>query len=82
LKPEEDPIEGLKRILDEKLAPPGEEDKRDWNVGELLAVWWRPGFETIMVRTHNKSLDNMAQLKYFFLFHGFSHCCSIRTFQL
>lgn len=51
LKPGEDEIDGLKRQLNQKLAPMGADlsGGGDWEVGELLAVWWRPNFETYMV---------------------------------
>ncbi len=52
LRPEDDEIEGFKRRLDERLAPVGSlgegETARDWNVGDCLAQWWRPNFETFM----------------------------------
>jgi hypothetical protein len=57
LKPGEDELEGLKRALNQKLAPSGEQSAAsgsesglgDWEIGELLSVWWRPNFETYMV---------------------------------
>ena len=57
LKPGEDEIEGLKRRLDERLAPPsasrqfnpGQSVDNDWEIGDCLAQWWRPNFETFMV---------------------------------
>jgi cleavage and polyadenylation specificity factor subunit 5 len=57
LKPGEDEIEGLKRRLDERLAPPAESRQfnashgvdNDWEIGDCLAQWWRPNFETFMV---------------------------------
>ncbi|PAV14920.1 cleavage and polyadenylation specific factor 5 [Pyrrhoderma noxium] len=56
LKPGEDEIEGLKRRLDERLAPPSESRQfnpgqsvdNDWEIGDCLAQWWRPNFETFM----------------------------------
>ena len=58
LKPGEDEIEGLKRRLDERLAPPTDSRQfnashgvdNDWEIGDCLAQWWRPNFETFMVR--------------------------------
>jgi len=58
LKPGEDEIDGLKRRLDERLAPPSESRQfnsthgvdNDWEIGDCLAQWWRPNFETFMVR--------------------------------
>ena len=58
LKPGEDEIEGLKKRLDERLAPPTDSRQfnashgvdNDWEIGDCLAQWWRPNFETFMVR--------------------------------
>ena len=57
LKPGEDEIDGLKRRLDERLAPPSLNQfdqvthgiNNDWEIGDCLAQWWRPNFETFMV---------------------------------
>lgn len=59
LKPGEDDISGLKRKMDERLAPPVESKQfdashgidNDWEIGDCLAQWWRPNFETFMVRS-------------------------------
>ncbi|KAG8215733.1 nucleotide hydrolase-domain-containing protein [Butyriboletus roseoflavus] len=56
LKPGEDDIDGLKRRLDERLAPPSESKQfnashgvdNEWEIGDCLAQWWRPNFETFM----------------------------------
>ncbi|KAF5319324.1 hypothetical protein D9619_008653 [Psilocybe cf. subviscida] len=56
LKPGEDEIDGLKRRLDERLAPPPGSQfdqaahgvNNDWEIGDCLAQWWRPNFETFM----------------------------------
>lgn len=58
LKPGEDEIEGLKRRLDERLAPPSESRQfnashgidNDWEIGDCLSQWTRPNFETFMAR--------------------------------
>ena len=58
LKPGEDEIEGLKKRLDERLAPPTDSRQfnsshgvdNEWEIGDCLAQWWRPNFETFMVR--------------------------------
>lgn len=58
LKPGEDELDGLKRRLDERLAPPSDSRQfnashgidNDWEIGDCLAQWWRPNFETFMVR--------------------------------
>jgi len=59
LKPGEDEIDGLKRRLDERLAPPTDSRQfnashgvnNEWEIGDCLAQWWRPNFETFMVRS-------------------------------
>lgn len=52
LRPEDDELGGFKTRLDERLAPVGRlgegEEAGDWEVGECLAQWWRPNFETFM----------------------------------
>ncbi|KAG8692069.1 hypothetical protein FRC08_010032 [Ceratobasidium sp. 394] len=53
LKPGEDDSDGLKARLDERLAPlPGSAQHLgqdgDWEIGDCLAQWWRPNFETFM----------------------------------
>lgn len=53
LAPEDDEIEGFKRRLNERLAPAlgsqlSEGDDGDWIVGDTLAQWWRPNYETFM----------------------------------
>lgn len=61
LKPGEDDIDGLKRRLDERLAPPVESKQfnashgvdNEWEIGDCLAQWWRPNFETFMVRSYS-----------------------------
>ena len=57
LKPGEDEIDGLKRRLDDRLAPPTDSRQfnsshgvdNEWEIGDCLAQWWRPNFETFMV---------------------------------
>ena len=49
----DDEIEGFKGRLNERLAPvgsqfSGEGVNEDWEVGDALAQWWRPNFETFM----------------------------------
>ncbi|EEP79148.1 hypothetical protein UREG_03994 [Uncinocarpus reesii 1704] len=46
-------VEGFKARLNERLAPvgsqfTGEGVNEDWEVGDTLAQWWRPNFETFM----------------------------------
>ncbi|EKX42304.1 hypothetical protein GUITHDRAFT_88112 [Guillardia theta CCMP2712] len=48
LRPGETEEDGLKRKLINKLAPPDfkEEEPLPWEVGEELATWWRPNFDS------------------------------------
>uniref|UniRef100_A0A0D3G1W0 DNA mismatch repair protein MSH3 n=1 Tax=Oryza barthii TaxID=65489 RepID=A0A0D3G1W0_9ORYZ len=48
LKPGENEIEGLKRKLCSKLAVNSPSFPPNWQVGECVAVWWRPNFETVI----------------------------------
>jgi len=48
LKPGEGETEGLKRKLSSKLAPTIAAYRPTWDVGELLCMWWRPNFETVL----------------------------------
>ncbi|PYI28074.1 cleavage and polyadenylation specific factor 5 [Aspergillus indologenus CBS 114.80] len=50
---EDDEVEGFKKRLNERLAPvgsqfSGEGVNEDWEIGDTLAQWWRPNFETFM----------------------------------
>lgn len=58
LRPGEEEVQGLKNRLDERLAPPQGSAfqfteqhgiDNDWEIGDCLAQWWRPNFETFMV---------------------------------
>lgn len=70
MKPGEDEIEGLKRRLDDRLAPPAESRQfntshgmdNDWEIGDCLAQWWRPNFETFMVRVFFSSTVSAAHV--------------------
>jgi cleavage and polyadenylation specificity factor subunit 5 len=53
LRAEDDEVEGFKARLNERLAPvgtqfTGEGVNDEWQVGDTLAQWWRPNFETFM----------------------------------
>jgi len=49
LRPGESELDGLKRKLDSKLAPADEFTERpQWEVADLVSIWWRPNFETLM----------------------------------
>ncbi|XP_048619087.1 pre-mRNA cleavage factor Im 25 kDa subunit 2 isoform X1 [Brassica napus] len=41
-------VEGLKRKLTSKLGGNSAGIVPDWKVGECVATWWRPNFETMM----------------------------------
>ncbi|EEH05210.1 cleavage and polyadenylation specific factor 5 [Histoplasma capsulatum G186AR] len=50
---DDDEVEGFKTRLNERLAPvgsqfSGEGVNDDWEIGDTLAQWWRPNFETFM----------------------------------
>lgn len=49
----DDEVDGFKHRLNERLAPvgsqfSGEGVNEDWEIGDTLAQWWRPNFETFM----------------------------------
>lgn len=53
LQAEDDEVEGFKLRLNERLAPvgtqfSGEGVNDEWQIGDTLAQWWRPNFETFM----------------------------------
>ncbi|KAI4171615.1 MAG: hypothetical protein LQ343_004093 [Gyalolechia ehrenbergii] len=53
LRAEDEEIEGFKLRLNERLAPvgsqfSGEGVNDEWQIGDTLAQWWRPNFETFM----------------------------------
>ena len=64
LRPAEEETSGLARRLDEQLAPVEDDPNSfgpsgisagsggDWEIGDCLAQWWRPSFETFMVSSH------------------------------
>jgi cleavage and polyadenylation specificity factor subunit 5 len=58
LKPGEDEIEGLKLRLHQQLSPQGQYDANEWEIGELISVWWRPNYETFMASCQRISLTS------------------------
>lgn len=53
LQANDDEIDGFKHRLNERLAPVGTQFSGDavndeWQIGDALAQWWRPNFETFM----------------------------------
>ncbi|KAJ3300630.1 hypothetical protein HK104_009287 [Borealophlyctis nickersoniae] len=70
LKPGEDDVEGLKLRLNQKLAPMGlDPSGGDWEIGELLAVWWRPNFETYMYPYVPAHITKPKEMKKIYLVH-------------
>lgn len=52
LKPGEEEVQGLKDRLNHILAPldeRGNPTEGEWEIGDCIAQWWRPNFETFMV---------------------------------
>eukprot|EP00735_Rhodelphis_limneticus_P014683 TRINITY_DN8753_c0_g1::TRINITY_DN8753_c0_g1_i1::g.23941::m.23941 TRINITY_DN8753_c0_g1::TRINITY_DN8753_c0_g1_i1::g.23941 ORF type:complete len:225 (+),score=1.31,sp/Q8GXS3/CFIS2_ARATH/55.90/2e-74,NUDIX_2/PF13869.1/1.1e-73,NUDIX/PF00293.23/0.0054 TRINITY_DN8753_c0_g1_i1:65-739(+) len=47
LKPDECDSDGLRRKLADLLSP-ASSGKQDWEIGEVLSVWWRPNYENMM----------------------------------
>lgn len=41
----EDPVDGLKRLLNETLGKPDAPTQTNWNIEEVIGTWWRPNFE-------------------------------------
>ena len=53
LQASDDEISGFKQRLNERLAPSGNQFtgngvNDEWQIGDTLAQWWRPNFETFM----------------------------------
>ncbi|KAK4391832.1 Pre-cleavage factor Im subunit [Sesamum angolense] len=48
LRPGESDIQCLKRKLSSKLSAGEDGRGPEWEIGECLGVWWRPGFETLL----------------------------------
>ncbi|KAG6330147.1 hypothetical protein ID866_8942 [Astraeus odoratus] len=77
LKPGEDDVEGLKRRLDERLAPPPESKQfnashgvdNEWEIGDCLAQWWRPNFETFMYPFIPAHITKPKECKKLFFVH-------------
>ena len=54
LPPSAEEIPGFKQRLNDRLAPIGSQfsgegvNEGEWEIGDTLAQWWRPNFETFM----------------------------------
>ncbi|KXS17206.1 cleavage and polyadenylation specific factor 5 [Gonapodya prolifera JEL478] len=69
LNPGEDEIQGLKVRLSQMLSPPGSNDHHEWEIGELIGVWWRPNFETFMYPYVPAHITHPKEQKKLFLVH-------------
>jgi cleavage and polyadenylation specificity factor subunit 5 len=71
LLPEDDEIDGFKKRLNERLAPtnPTSEEDTDWEVGDVLAQWFRPGFETFLYPFLPAHVSRPKELKKLYLIH-------------
>ncbi|CAF0740335.1 unnamed protein product [Brachionus calyciflorus] len=45
LNPNEDPVEGLKRLLNETLGKSDGSSQNNWVIEDTIGNWWRPNFE-------------------------------------
>nr|CAN74801.1 hypothetical protein VITISV_006288 [Vitis vinifera] len=62
-------IEGLKRKLSSKLAANSLALQPDWQIGECVAIWWRPNFETIMYPYCPPHITKPKECKKLFIVH-------------
>ncbi|KAJ8554449.1 hypothetical protein K7X08_025127 [Anisodus acutangulus] len=69
LKPGENEIEGLKRKLCSKLAANSPGLQPNWQIGECVAIWWRPNFETIMYPYCPPHITKPKECKKLFVVH-------------
>lgn len=72
LKQGEDEIEGLKLRLSHKLSPATQDPQmptKEWEIGQLLATWWRPNFETFMYPYLPPHITNPKEMKRMYLVH-------------
>ncbi|KAK4385002.1 Pre-cleavage factor Im subunit [Sesamum angolense] len=73
LKPGENEIEGLKRKLSSKLAANSPSLQPEWQIGECVATWWRPNFETTMYPYCPPHITKPKECKKLFLVHLSDH---------
>ncbi len=59
---------GLERVLDDRLAPVAG-DPSGWEIGECLAQWWRPNFETFMYPFVPAHVSRPKECKKLYLVH-------------
>ncbi|KAG6753510.1 hypothetical protein POTOM_043579 [Populus tomentosa] len=61
--------EGLKRKLTSKLGANSPALVPDWQIGECVAIWWRPNFETIMYPYCPPHITKPKECKKLYLVH-------------
>lgn len=74
LRPEDGEAEGFKARLNERLAPvgtqfSGEGVNDEWQIGDTLAQWWRPNFETFMYPFLPAHVTRPKECKKLYLIH-------------
>ena len=74
LNPADDEIDGFKTRLNERLAPVGTQFSGDavneeWQIGDTLAQWWRPNFETFMYPFLPAHVTRPKECKKMYLIH-------------
>ncbi|WOL18223.1 hypothetical protein Cni_G27016 [Canna indica] len=69
LKPGENEIDGMKRKLSSKLAASTPSFQPNWQIGECVATWWRPNFETIMYPYCPPHITKPKECKKLFIVH-------------
>ncbi|KAJ3693009.1 hypothetical protein LUZ60_012104 [Juncus effusus] len=69
LKPGENEVEGLKRKLCSKLAVNNPSFPQNWQIGDCVAVWWRPNFETVMYPYCPPHITKPKECKKLYLVH-------------
>lgn len=72
LRQGEDEIEGLKLRLSHKLSAATKDiytSAKEWKIGQLLATWWRPNFETFVYPYLPPHITNPKEIKRMYLVH-------------
>jgi cleavage and polyadenylation specificity factor subunit 5 len=75
IQPQQEELEGFKQRLNEKLAPsadseyPPDPANSEWEIGDCLAQWWRPNFETFMYPFIPPHITRPKECKKMFLVH-------------
>ncbi|KAA8917487.1 hypothetical protein TRICI_000353 [Trichomonascus ciferrii] len=68
LNPGEDELEGFTRLLRNKISPEDGSDS-EWDVGECIAQWWRPNFESFMYPFIPPHITRPKECKKMYLAH-------------